>query len=514
MPSRAYLTRLGTIPPFYTLAPPKKTQKEESITAPPVDPWAETIIGMDEYGVPVTISATDRCEHTLLLGKTGQGKSVLMRYWMRQDITAGRGFCCLDPHGSLLDGVLKDIPAWRQRDVIYLDAADDEWPFGLNLFEPPRNLTPRAKSALTDQLVQVFQKTWEGQWATTTGDWLKVIATTFLDNRHGTMANIPKLLTDDAYRETYLPRLKDLFARQAWEAATNKRTGELNMTDIRPTLLRMRKFLMNPILTNIVGQQQTTLDFPTWMREGKIVLIRLPGQGEEGIGDEAAALLGTVLMQLILRAAFSRTVGDVLWPVYCDEFHHFVTPDMPKMIMNVRKYGVGLFLASQSFANIAEEAVRDAILTVGSLLCYQTSEKDARIVAGEFRTGVELAEDWQEEIKTTISSGKLYRYQETVYHRPTKSEQASRIANLQPLLGKGRCLVKTNRGECVVRVPNVEVMPVAGPIAKRGLIIRNSRQRYCRPRDAVEREVRAELVPADGAVDHEDFDDMPPPIFG
>jgi hypothetical protein len=358
--------------------------------------------------------------------------------------------------------------------------------------------------------VQAFRKSWEGQWATTTGDWLKVIAYTFMDNRHGTMANIPKLLTDDTYRESYMPRLKDLFARQAWEAATNKRTGELAMTDIRPTLLRMRKFLMNPVITNIVGQSKTTLDFPTWMREGKIVLIRLPGDGDEGIGEEGVQLLGTVIMQLILRAAFSRSVGDVLFPVYCDEFQHYVTPDMPKMIMNVRKYGVGLFLATQSFSNIKEEEVRDGLMTVGSLLCYQTSERDARIVAGEFRKGLALPEDWVQVIKGHLIDGKRHSYETIEYQRPSKAETASRLANLQPLLGKGRCLVKTNRGEFTVRIPNVEAEPVAGPVAKRGVIIRESRRNYCRPRHEVEREIRAELLPAGEALVTEEFDALPP----
>lgn len=499
--------------PKVTKMPPPPVPTPPPEPEPPWEPDldAPTIIGMDENGDAVTISAEDRCEHQLLLGKTGQGKSVLMRSWMRQDIEAGRGFCCFDAHGSLLDGVLRDIPRRRQGDVIYLDASDDEWPFGLNLFAPPRNLTPKAKSVLTDQLVQVFKKTWEGQWATTTGDWLKVIASTFIDNRHGTIANIPKLLTDEAYRETFMPRLKDVFARQAWEAAINPKTGTLMMTDIRPTLLRMRNFLMNPVLTNIVGQQKTTLDFASWMREGKIVLIRLPGDGDEGIGEAAVELIGTVMMQLILRGAFSRKIGDPLWPVYCDEFQHYVTPDMPKIIMNVRKYGVGIFLATQSFANIPDE-ITDAVLAVGTHLCYQMSEKDARIMAGEFRRGIELAEDWQETIKSEIIGGESYRYQETVYRRPNKTETASRIANLQALLGKGWCLAKTSKGEFVVRVPNVEEIPVAGPIASRGVIIRDSRKRYCRPRWEVEREILDDLFPEDTGPEDEGvlFDDAPP----
>ncbi|MEO8716198.1 MAG: hypothetical protein ABI369_14410, partial [Acetobacteraceae bacterium] len=236
--------------------------------------------------------------------------------------------------------------------------------------------------------------------------------------------------------------------------------------------------------------------FPRWMAQNAIVLVKIPDDDTEGIGQDAAQLVATVILQLILRAAYGREVGSPLWSVYCDEFQHYVTGDIPAMIMNTRKFGVGLFLATQSFSNIAEDAIRTSLLGVGTLLCYQLTDRDARIVAGEFRRGVEMAEDWREEIKTEIRNGESYRYQETVYHRPSRVEHASRLANLKALVGIGNCLGKIGGREYVISVPNVERLRPDYRTAKRGPIIVRSREQYCRPRWEVEREIMREVAPS------------------
>lgn len=48
---------------------------------------------------PVTFGmhTTDRLMHTLLLGKTGTGKSTLLANLAREDAKRGHGFCVIDP---------------------------------------------------------------------------------------------------------------------------------------------------------------------------------------------------------------------------------------------------------------------------------------------------------------------------------------------------------------------------------------------------------------------------------
>ncbi len=500
---------------------------EEPVRVPPPipvpNPWDDTklgeSVGLDETGTHVygnvTISAKDRCEHMVLLGKTGQGKSNMMLNMIEQDVRAGRGCCVLDPHGKLVDDALALIPFWREDDVILLDVADDDFPFGLNFFQAPLGASPREKAQMIDQILQAFAKGWGGGWAGSAETWLKVCAWTFMENRTGTMAMIPRLLTDRDYREAFLPRIRNIFTADRWRSAINKKTGEAKIDNLEPILTRLYKFLGNPLIANIVGQQKTTLDFDSWMAENKIVLIKMPEGGKYGIGKEAVQLIGAMVMQLIVQAGYGREEGSVLWPVYADEFQHYVNSDIPEVLQNLRKYGVGMVLATQSFANIKDEDIRDRLLTAGSVVAYQVTEKDARTVTGAFREGLRLAEDWREKITKEKIGPYVYETSEMQYHRPTKAEMVDRLANLRIMLGIGRSLVRTNDGEYVVETPNMD--RAAGEDARlkanRSLVIRQSRARYCRPRHIVEREVRQALLPDDEEDGATFCDDAPPPAY-
>ena len=48
----------------------------------------------------MTLGATRRTTHIAILGKTGSGKSSLLRSMAEQDIAAGRGFLWFDLHGD------------------------------------------------------------------------------------------------------------------------------------------------------------------------------------------------------------------------------------------------------------------------------------------------------------------------------------------------------------------------------------------------------------------------------
>src|SRR3989344_1438556 len=97
-----------------------------------------TFIGHGHYrGVrrPVHVLLEDRRRHVYIIGKTGVGKSVLLHDMAVQDIEAGHGVCVIDPHGDLVEGLLRYIPPERAEDVIYFDPSDTDRPMGLNLLE-------------------------------------------------------------------------------------------------------------------------------------------------------------------------------------------------------------------------------------------------------------------------------------------------------------------------------------------------------------------------------------------
>ncbi len=83
----------------------------------------------------LSLNAIDRMRHIYMIGKTGSGKSSLLKNLIMQDIYRGEGICLIDPHGDLAEEVLDMIPAQRLREVVYIDPADRENPIGFNPFD-------------------------------------------------------------------------------------------------------------------------------------------------------------------------------------------------------------------------------------------------------------------------------------------------------------------------------------------------------------------------------------------
>src|SRR5689334_1212004 len=90
----------------------------------------------------INISNKRRAEHIALLGKTGTGKSSLLRFMMSQDIQAGRGFVCFDLHGDLTSFVLSTVTTLEKKfkhtlsdRLILIEPADSEFSVGVNPLE-------------------------------------------------------------------------------------------------------------------------------------------------------------------------------------------------------------------------------------------------------------------------------------------------------------------------------------------------------------------------------------------
>ena len=121
------------------------------------------------------------------------------------------------------------------------------------------------------------------------------------------------------------------------------------------------------------------------MDQNQILLVNL-ARGQ--VGEDTAALLGSLLVTTIGLAAFSRSdmPEEQRSPffLYLDEFQNFTTASVATMISELRKYKIGLVLANQHLGQLTNE-VRDAVLgNVGSLISFRVGPNDASLLAKEF----------------------------------------------------------------------------------------------------------------------------------
>src|SRR5262244_1861642 len=85
------------------------------------------------------IKRADRRAHMYVIGKTGTGKSTLLETLIRQDIENGEGLALLDPHGDLVEKVLRSVSDKRKGDLIYFNVTDRANALGFN---PLENVPP------------------------------------------------------------------------------------------------------------------------------------------------------------------------------------------------------------------------------------------------------------------------------------------------------------------------------------------------------------------------------------
>jgi len=336
---------------------------------------------------PVCIGFEDRRRHIYIIGKTGVGKSVLLQDMALQDIKAGYGVCVIDPHGDLIDSIIRYIPPQRAEDVIYFDPSDTERPMGLNLLEA---YTEEQKHFLTTSIINLMYKLYDPQRTGIIGPRFEHAVRngmlTVMSEPGATFVEVVRVLQDPKYVQEVLPKVTDPIVRRYWTDQIAQ-TSDFHKSEVLDYIVsKFGRFVTNKTMRNIIGQSKSAFDFRKVMDEGKILLINL-SKGK--LGEENSNFLGLVLIPKILVAAMSRQ--EIPEPqrrdfyLYVDEFQNFATPDFATILSEARKYHLNLTVANQ-FIGQMEEEVKNAVFgNVGTLIAFRTGVTDASYLAHEFQ---------------------------------------------------------------------------------------------------------------------------------
>ncbi|MFI5241210.1 MAG: type IV secretory system conjugative DNA transfer family protein, partial [Microgenomates group bacterium] len=334
----------------------------------------------------VFIGNEDRMRHVYIIGKTGTGKSELLKDMILQDIKDGKGLCFMDPHGDALQDIMKLIPPERAEDVIYFNPSDTERPMGLNLLEAT---TEDQKHFVTTSVINMMYKLFDPYKTGIVGPRfehaVRNAMLTAMSEPGTTFIEVMRILTDAKFVQELLPKVTDPIIRRYWTDQIAQ-TSDFHKSEVLDYITsKFGRFVTNKLIRNIIGQSQSSFDFRKIMDEGKILLINL-AKGE--LGEENSNFLGLIIVPRILMAAMSRSdtpmSGRRDFFLYVDEFQNFATPDFAVILSEARKYRLGLSVANQ-FIGQVEEEVKNAIFgNVGTIISYRVGVTDANYLAHEF----------------------------------------------------------------------------------------------------------------------------------
>ncbi|MGW4409636.1 hypothetical protein ACWEJ6_36800 [Nonomuraea sp. NPDC004702] len=269
---------------------------------------------------PVALPVADGRHHTHVLGGTGVGKSTLLANLVLADAHAGRGALVIDPKGDLITDILNRLPARAVGKTVVFDPQDLAPPPSINI------LAGHDPAFAVDSVVTIFHRCFSTAWGPRVDDLLRSTCLTLTSvlGRRATLGEVPRLLTDQAFRARIIAKLDDGLLGGFWDSY-EALTPAGQATVIGPVMNKLRAVLLRPFVRQALASPDTTVPIGRLLDRGGLILARLP----KGIlGDDAARLFGSILLAHTWQAATRRSeLPETDRPdasLVIDECHNFL----------------------------------------------------------------------------------------------------------------------------------------------------------------------------------------------
>jgi hypothetical protein len=360
----------------------------------------DVVVGKNNYGgeqTPVGLTQVQRHEHTYIVGKTGMGKTTIIKQMAYQDILSGKGVAVIDPHGDMIKELLNVIPESRKKDVIYLDPTDKSWPVGLNILNPGGTFVDEEEKAdwITGSVISVFMKiTPKANWGQRMEHILRNATMTALTTESPTLMTIQKLLTNKAYRQSVTTTLKDPVLKQFWTDEF-KMFGNMQKADmISPLTNKLGEFITSTLSRHILLQAESTIKFSDIMDQGKVLLANL---SKGNLGEERSGFFGTLIISLIQMAAYQRAQIPESerknFFLYIDEFQNFANAHFADIFSEARKFHVFIIPSHQNIAQIEDVKTAKVVLgNSGTIISLKNGPDDEAVILPFMEPEVEKGE--------------------------------------------------------------------------------------------------------------------------
>ena len=411
-----------------------------------------------DYDQRFHLSPAAQMRHTAIFGKSGTGKSTLMRNMIAWDISEGEGLALADPHGDLVDDLLGMIPRYRTNDVIYFKPDDPERVPGIN---PLRRVSHDQKPLVVSSIISILKNIWKDFWGPQTEYILSNLVAALLEQKKPvTFLALLKALVDDDYREYLNRSVSDPTVAVFFQLYTEEWDDRFRTEASAPLMNKIGKLIGNPLLRAVIGQPTSSFDFRRAMDTRKTLLCDL---SKGVLGADVSSLLGSLIVSSISLAALSRKAVPekqrVPFKLYADEVHNFIHGvDFPTLLSEARKYKLSVVAATQTIAQLPQDSASALFGNCATLISFRVGGQDAEILNLEFAK--------------TVSPSQL---QELPDHRIY-------VRTLTPLNNKSSAT--TPGGPQLVNT--FPPLRVTGNENTPDRVIRASKQRYGRPRARIE----------------------------
>ena len=235
------------------------------------------------------IRIDDRRRHLYVIGKTGMGKTALLRNMAVQDIRNGMGMAFVDPHGEAAEDILEFIPKSRIKDVVYINPADIDHPISFNVME---EVAVELRHLVAAGLMDVFKKIWPDVWSARMEYILHNSILALLEYPGATLLGVNRMLGDEDYRAKVIEKITDPVVKAFWAQEFARYSQRYEVEATAAIQNKIGQFISSPLIRNIIGQKTSTIDMRDLMDSGKIIILNL-SKGRIGEEDRKSTRLNS-----------------------------------------------------------------------------------------------------------------------------------------------------------------------------------------------------------------------------
>ncbi|MET9222816.1 TraM recognition domain-containing protein [Streptomyces sp. NPDC003300] len=335
----------------------------------------------------VTLPTESALHHLHVVGPTGSGKSTLLGQLISADIQAGRSVLVIEPRGDLVEDILQRVPPARREDVVIIEPGQGEEVVGFN---PLRGRAEDAEQR-ADTLLHLFHELYGRSIGPRSSDVLLHAFIALARSNHGTLADVPVLLTNAAFRRRTLAVVSDPLVLAPFFAWYDALSEAERQQVIAPVLNKTRTFLTRTPIRRLVGQTTPRFDMNELFQRPRIVLVNL---NTGVIGEETADLIGALLVtqlwqtmqrQALIPASMRRPVMVVI-----DEVQNYLRlpVDLGDMFAQARGLGVSLTVAHQHLAQLPPKMKAGLLANARNRVVFRPSVEDGAPLAAVLGGGL------------------------------------------------------------------------------------------------------------------------------
>jgi len=282
---------------------------------------------------------------------------------MVQDIANGAGVGVIDVTGHYANQLLDAIPAHREHETYFFQPFDQPHVIGYNPF---RGVPGAQRPRVAQDIMELFKAIWGLDYDRTPLllDLLRSSVRVLLDCPGSTMLSLYALLTNADFRARTVMHCTEPLTRKLWvEFEAWDRRDKRDKP--QPVLTRLRAFLSDPQLRNVLGQVSGALDLERVVRQRQIFLADL---SRATLGAETSRLFGCLLATRLQSILAARSGG---WPfyIYIPEAHLMHVEVAARILQSPLERG-GAVVSLDQVAGYGPD-IRANLLTPQTLLAFR-----------------------------------------------------------------------------------------------------------------------------------------------